>query len=750
MASGHEHGHHSSGIAALAPLDHSGRERGESFVDPWAAHSAAAHDAAHAPVSLLAPLRYKWTLIITTLLVAVPLTVAIWALYQPAYRAQAIVRVRPIVKLVVFETPENSGTIPLYNNYLNTQVSVIRSPRVLNRVLELPAVQATRWFQDHKHNAPALLNESLVVMPRNKTELIDVSVTTEQAKDAAVLANSVVDEYIRFVNGSPGGDGSDAEGGSDVLATLSDLEERYHRELETLKTDVRELRRELQTSTPDHLLSQKIARVDQMQAEANTLDRDIMVVEYQLDIAQKLTDGSTSRPSSAPADAALATKSAYRGDAEWRRLWSDLKTSQLNLDLQRNQLGEQHPGIIAARKRVELAEEMLAAREAQLDNGVAPSAGASPEVLAATDPEALKRQVELLKKRRDVLARDLKSQHEEYRVLFEKAASLKEKEEQCAKQQELYDAVKTRRLHLDTERQRPASIMKLAQAVEPTKPDGDKRKIYTVAALLGSIVAGFAVAFARSRLTQSLHGARELATTARTPFLGQLPGLRRPQNPSPQERVAQAECIRMVRTALLQRIGHSKGATILITSAGLSTGKTTCAALLGRSLAQAGKRVLLVDADVRRPALRNHFECEPGPGLIPVLERKASDDAAISRTETDGLSVLLGVRHEQAAEAAELLADGAFESALRRWRERFDVVLIDTAPVLPVADTRMLARHVDGAIMVVRENHCRRNDVIEALACLGAAGTKLLGTVFIGSGRRSGYGSSYSYGYTYA
>jgi len=76
------------------------------------------------------------------------------------------------------------------------------------------------------------------------------------------------------------------------------------------------------------------------------------------------------------------------------------------------------------------------------------------------------------------------------------------------------------------------------------------------------------------------------------------------------------------------------------------------------------------------------------------------------------------------------------------------VVLLDTCPVLATADARILSQHVDGAVMVVREGHCQRDDVVDALACLGAAGGKLLGTIYVGtrwgsSRRLRGYGRYY-------
>jgi len=90
-----------------------------------------------------------------------------------------------------------------------------------------------------------------------------------------------------------------------------------------------------------------------------------------------------------------------------------------------------------------------------------------------------------------------------------------------------------------------------------------------------------------------------------------------------------------------------------------------------------------------------------------------------------------------------LLAGPGLPAALARWRQRYDFVLIDSAPVMPVADARIVAGHADGIVMVVREEHCRRAEVSEAFACLATGRTRLLGVVFVGLVRKRHYYDSY-------
>jgi capsular exopolysaccharide synthesis family protein len=187
---------------------------------------------------------------------------------------------------------------------------------------------------------------------------------------------------------------------------------------------------------------------------------------------------------------------------------------------------------------------------------------------------------------------------------------------------------------------------------------------------------------------------------------------------------------------------------VLVTSAGPGDGKTTVTALLARSLANCGRRVLLVDADLRNPSVAGLLNLDNQRGLMDVLVGpEPQHDRYILRTDVERLSVLpTGNVNGQAD--PELIANGRFSAAIDHWREHFDVVLLDSPPVLPVADARILACAADGAILVVRAHQNQREEVIEAVRHLDAAGGKLWGTVLIRTGSRYyGYSSKYTYGY---
>jgi capsular exopolysaccharide synthesis family protein len=164
---------------------------------------------------------------------------------------------------------------------------------------------------------------------------------------------------------------------------------------------------------------------------------------------------------------------------------------------------------------------------------------------------------------------------------------------------------------------------------------------------------------------------------------------------------------------------------------------------LARSLALLGRKTLLVEADLRRPVLCERLGLEPQVGLASLLVRSATDLQAIVPGDIPKLDVMMaGGRPEDFD--PELLANGVFAAYLKKWRRRYEFILLDSPPVLPVADARILASQADGTIMVLRSSHCRRTDVMQTYAHLSAAGGTLLGTVLVGA-RHGHHGYSYDY-----
>ena len=135
-------------------------------------------------------------------------------------------------------------------------------------------------------------------------------------------------------------------------------------------------------------------------------------------------------------------------------------------------------------------------------------------------------------------------------------------------------------------------------------------------------------------------------------------------------------------------------------------------------------------------------------GFLESLSHKSVDKRHIFPTETFGLSILPAGKRTSNGMVFEETANGAFKACIGQLRKQFNIILLDSSPILPVADATILSSQVDGTIMVERELVSRRANVINAIARLGSAGGRILGTVFVGSDSNEGYGYNYSYSRT--
>jgi capsular exopolysaccharide synthesis family protein len=172
----------------------------------------------------------------------------------------------------------------------------------------------------------------------------------------------------------------------------------------------------------------------------------------------------------------------------------------------------------------------------------------------------------------------------------------------------------------------------------------------------------------------------------------------------------------------------------MVTSAGPLEGKTTLASHLAISIAGAGCRTLLIDADMRRPVLHRIFERKLSPGLGEVLRGKASAAEAIQATDMEGLWLLAAGSFDEVV--ISLLARGQMKQMLEPLRTEYDSIVIDSPPVMPVNDALLIGQHVDAVVLSVRPEQSRVPVVNEALDRLWALNIPVLGTVL--NGLRSG------------
>lgn len=287
----------------------------------------------------------------------------------------------------------------------------------------------------------------------------------------------------------------------------------------------------------------------------------------------------------------------------------------------------------------------------------------------------------------------------------------------------------------------------VANATPASAPYSPRTKLDTAVGLLAGAGLGVLLALIMAQLDTRIRTADDLPRVPSRTTLGQIPHdptrAKRPRSLIELPHSPLAEAYRRLRTNL-QFVDASRPlGAFVVTSSLAGEGKSTTAVNLALVMAEKGATVLLVDADLRSPSIATICGLEDSAGLSAVLIHEADVDDVIQPWQLPGLHVIAA--GQVPPNPSQLIDSRSMAEFLNLAKERYDVVILDTAPLLAVTDAAILARRTDGALVVARSRKVRRPELAEALAGLDTAGAPVLGVLLnaVQGGRadvRYGYG----------
>lgn len=310
------------------------------------------------------------------------------------------------------------------------------------------------------------------------------------------------------------------------------------------------------------------------------------------------------------------------------------------------------------------------------------------------------------------------------------------------------------------------SVVDVARTpISPAKPN---IPLNILLGFLASLGTGIALAFVQESLDNTVRAPEDVGAASALPALGVIPlgasrnGLRRgaarrqalarPEEREPVELMAHlrprseiAESYRALRTSILLSSPGGPPRIILVTSGLPQEGKTTTSINLALVLAQKGGRILLVDADLRRPGVHRYLKMKGNPGLSDLLAGNASfEDLVHPSVHLSNLAVLpAGITPPY---PAELLASSFMRECLRRWKEQYDHVVIDTPPALTVTDAVLLSKESEAVVVVIRAGQTTKEALRRTRNLLSCVNSRTVGVVLNAVDLRS-HGHYYYGGY---
>jgi len=268
-------------------------------------------------------------------------------------------------------------------------------------------------------------------------------------------------------------------------------------------------------------------------------------------------------------------------------------------------------------------------------------------------------------------------------------------------------------------------------AERPRAPSSPNHRNDMLLALLGGGMLGVGLAFFFEYIDSRIKSPDELKQHLGLPFLGMVPSLFGDatenlliSNGVPTDF---AESFRSIRTNLLFSSAEESGRTVVITSTGPGEGKTVVATNLAVALAQAGQRVLFIDADMRRPRAHRIFDVPREPGLSNVLVGNAKASESVRKTTVSGLWILPAGLHPP--NPAELLGSKRFKEFMASVVQHFDWVIVDTPPVMTVTDASLVAHETMGVVFVVGSEMTSRHVALRAIEQLEQAKARFIGAI---------------------
>jgi succinoglycan biosynthesis transport protein ExoP len=298
----------------------------------------------------------------------------------------------------------------------------------------------------------------------------------------------------------------------------------------------------------------------------------------------------------------------------------------------------------------------------------------------------------------------------------------------------------------------PGDILQTAPL--PTSPASPNTVSNLVLALLGGLGLGIGLAFLREKLDDRLRGRADLEDSIDAPVLAvipKIPAWKSKDNPYlvtvTEPKSSASEAYRTLRTSMLFSAAQRGVQTILVASASAGEGKTTTASNLAVVLANAEKRVILLEADLRRPRTHRFFKVGGRAGLVNVLADEIKTWDALVDPGIENLRILPS--GPIPARPAEILGSELMGELLSDLRGVADFIIIDTAPVLAVSDALALAPLADGILFVADAESTSRGAVAHAREQLDQVGGEILGAVLNGFDPSKARSYQYAYRYEY-
>jgi len=643
-----------------------------------------------------------------------------WYYLAPYYTAEGYVEVQPgqgqTVDLVRgFEPGIDPRILP---QFTESQVLAIKNPRVLQAALDALKGEQTMYLG---RTAVQDLSEDLTVTHIPNTQNILVALTGRDAEEVKEIVREVLTQYVSQLQADQ--QQADADRQQELRSERDDL----RRQLDDLARSLARYREESSVVTANEQGSEQMARLVALVRQLTDVQAQLAEAAAAWNQFQELRKQAEETNDLSPILMAFPEiMEALRTDRTLTALRQQVAALQQQLEALKQRFGPEHEQVRRATMQLQAAQNDLESQRNEILN------------------QLVQQQAAALKNRYDqarALEADLQARVGEARAaavsIAKLSAEYRAREAQYQRLQEMLNTVETglERMRIASALSRP-NIRVVSWPQVPVEPSEPRVVLYPLAAVIFSLLVGVGLSLLIELADTRLRTPAQVARQVGVPLLASVPDLSEDDRlalgtnlatvsqTAPQSLLAEA--FRQLRTSLLFASDRPIKC-LLVSSPGPADGKTTVAANLAITLARAGTRTLLVEANFRRPALARHFDLPDGVGLSNVLVGLNRAEEAIQATAIENLDVLLCGASPPSP--AELLGSASMRRFLEAQVQDYDQVILDGAPMLVVADNHLMADTVDGVVLVFQADQNTRGMAQRAVRQVLSLRAHLFGAV---------------------
>jgi capsular exopolysaccharide synthesis family protein len=684
--------------------------------------------------SLLAAFRRRWRLATSLGLLVGALSAALtWYLTDASsFTASAQLDVDFHRPKILFDTIDSHTD---FATYRQTQVGLIRSRMVLNKALRDPRVAKLDIVREQADPID-WLGKQIQVDIAESPQILRISMTGKDSAAALAAVDAVREAYMsEHVD-------KEREWMDQRYAQLEKLYGQYENALETHKKRIETLAQQASTKNDKvlgEIQSMALAEVRQVRSE-------ILELQSRMRQARSRILGSEQREEvkkklGVPED---KIEEMIRKERGFETIQKEI--AQIDKDVQLYELRSPDPKAVPAYVELKQKREDAVARRDDFKKQNGPII--AEELLKHARAE-LERQwayddaeFAKLTKWEAELQVVLKERGEKFESIGTSTLGLQRALEEKERLDPFVKKAATEVEALKVESQAPPRIRRRGESYV-VKRDGIALKAASGAGALGLLAVVFGVSLLEFR-SRRVSDVKEVSEGLRLPVVGTMPLMRSKawNESAPAWDQMMIESVDAARTLLLHVAQQKKCRVIMVSSAVAGEGKTLLSTHLAASLARAGYRALLIDGDLRRPSLHKIFGLEPGPGFSEALRGEVDIRETVQVGPTGGLWVISAGQCDTLTMRA--LAQGNLKALLERIKPEYDMVIVDSAPILPVADSQLLARDTEGVLLSVLRNVSRLPLLFEAYQRLAMYQVELIGAVVHGT-HSEAYATQYPY-----